>query len=251
MYIFSYFVVTLLSISILLMFLYIKRFVIMLDSGVLAYNESPWILLSILPIISFMIISILLLKIKYEQNIPLFEKKEKVTFSNTKSGQLNKKIVVCFCMVFLFINVFAIILPFSAKTLLTQQGDIIKYGLFNQQQEHIAMPQYTNINIGIHHHIQGVYTSEKYILTISFKTENSQNDFNLGAFRDLDTAFAFLTNIPYNVLTVTGEENLDIFLKTSHLSKQQEELLRNIIQETQGEKDNQGTVSVKTEEAER
>lgn len=230
LYIFSYLLVTLLSISILLMFLYMKRFVIMLDSSVLAYNESPWILFSILPVISFMVIFTLLLKIKYEQNIPLFTKQEKVPFSNTKAGKLNKKIIVCFCLLFLFINAFAIALPFSAKTVLTQQGDIIKYGLLNQQQEHIAMSQYTNINIGIHHHIQGVYTSEKYILTISFQTENSQNDFNLGAFRDWDTAFAFLTNIPYNMLTVTGEENMDMFLKTYHLSKEQEQLLRNIVQ---------------------
>lgn len=201
----------------------------MLDSNVLAYNESPWILLVILPVISFMIISMFLLKIKYEQNIPLLKKKENITFSNTKSGQLNKKIVVCFCLIFLFINIFAMALPFSAKTVLTQQGDIIKYGLFNQQHEHVTMSQYTNINIGIYRHIQGVYTSEKYILTISFKSENSQNDFNLGAFRDLDTAFAFLINTPYNMLTITGEENMDMFLETSHLSKRQEELLRNII----------------------
>lgn len=232
-YIFAYFMVVILSIFILPLFLYIKHFLIMSDFNILSYNESPWVLLMVLPVISFMTISVLFLKAKYAQGMPLFAKKEKekrgkTTFVHTKSGQTNKRIVVCIFVIFLLVNILAIILPFSAKTVLLQQGDMIRYGLLNQPCEHISVSQYTNIDIGIHHHISGVYTSEKYILNVSFKTENGQNDFNLGAFRDWNTAFTFLNEIPPDICTVSGEENLNMFLNTTNLSKQQEDLLREI-----------------------
>lgn len=202
----------------------------MADSNIIAYNESSWIFLTLLPIASFMIISMLWLTTKYAQGVPLFAKGKRSSFAHIKAGQTNKTIVICFCIILLAVNIFAMALPFSAQTVLTQQGDIIKYGLFHQQQEHIAMPQYTNINVGVHHQISGVYTSEKYILNVSFKTENGQNDFNLGAFRDWDTAFTFLNEIPLDICTVSGEENLNLFLNTTNLSKQQEDLLREIFE---------------------
>lgn len=207
-----------------ILYLLFKQQYVFSHNNCIAYNESAWFLILLFPCCSCCI-PILILNSKYKKGINLFQKvhaANKIKFSNSKDGQKSKKIVVLFCTAFLIINLLVLVLPFFPRTVLTKEGQVEKYNICNQKVEQFDVTQFSNVNLAIKYQIPGIRTAGRFVLSISFQTNNDEEfNFLLGDFCNFDSMFLVLDRIPSEKITIAGVENLDVFLSQADFSEEQ------------------------------
>jgi hypothetical protein len=207
----------------------LRNWIIFRDSNVIAYRETLWCSLKIVPMVSIPLVVICKIRLKYIMGIPLFSKPKMRIFSKDRLAQ---RILYGILALFIAVNLACLLLPFYSKIVITSQGDIIEYSITNKPTRVVNQSEITQVELEIHKYPNTPYTMQRYVFKLSVAgNDGNRNSFDEGSFRNVHEMVEYIDRlIKVNGASVQsdGEKYFSKWEKGSDLSEMEKTLLENI-----------------------
>lgn len=213
--------------------IFLKRYLAFRDFEVIAFLNSPSMLLAIIPIVFWLAVFTGMVKQKYGSGIPLFERsKRKKQFAKNPAAQKNKRVIRILILLSLVSSLCLLVFPLVPRTTLDGEGNISRISVLNQEKESFPVAQYSSVEVSIQEYPTSVFSVRKMVLSV-YTTVNTGKTFRFdaGDFRDTASLIQYLTLIQsQNDLTVSirNVQNLDVWLQEQSLTQEEQYKFRQL-----------------------
>lgn len=174
-----------------------------LSDIIIACEGTPLVIVLTIPLVFFIYISVSFFVDRYDMGIPFFQKQAKKNYlkkirnkEKLRRIKLYKSAHICKIVCIFFLCMICLIIPLFSRTVITNNGEIIEYNIFNKETSRIEKEQIVEIKI-----IQSKYFigSNSHRTTVSIKTNSNKTcSFSAGSFENNGLSFfcdLFDTNI--------------------------------------------------------
>ncbi len=211
--------IAVLSISFVFLWMYIKRAFVFRQDNVIAYRVSGLDFLILIPLILDVVVLIGLLENRhYSHDSMLSKRRLKKRTSKEIRNRKQYTFTIVAIIIGVLINLMFCAFPIYSRTVLTQNGDIIKYTIFNAEKEHVIDSQYNSVDLEISYIHAGVRTSDKYVLTIIVHAGKDDYCFNSGDFCNIDIMLDYLNALDKDIISFIGAEYFDVYIQSHNFS---------------------------------
>lgn len=182
----------------------------------IAYRDTPILFALFIPVLLLFLSIILPLKWRYEDSVPLFQRKEKKGNRklNNKNAKKNRVIISCILCIIIVINIITFIFPFFQRIELRVNGDIVRYGIINNESSVFQSEQIDSVELSIKKFSPTIRTFGGWTLSIKITSYSGDSySFDMGDFCNLETMINFVKSIKKEgKLTCFGGEYLENFI---------------------------------------